>query len=81
MVADGARKKNFVSGTSRPWIKRHATQRPPNAGGGDVHGIGFAVFDHFGVAARDLYSGIARRVRHGADFRLQHGVGRPASIT
>ena len=48
-----------------------AGNRPPDAGGGDVHAVGLAVLHHLGVAARDGDPGRAGRPRHGAHFGLQ----------
>ena len=42
-----------------------------DAGGGDVHLVRFAVLDHFGIAAGDAHSRLARGFRHGANFGFQ----------
>ena len=46
--------------------------RLADAGSGDVHAIGFAVLDHFGVAARDATPARSRGGGHGADFGFQN---------
>ena len=46
-----------------------------DSGGSDVHWIGFAVLDNFGVAARDRDSGVPRGFRHGANFGFEHRRG------
>ena len=46
--------------------------QPADAGGGDVHQVRFAVFNHFGIAAGNRDAGLPRGLGHGADFRFQN---------
>ena len=42
-----------------------------DAGGGDVHLVGFAVLDDLGIAAGDRRRRLARRLGHGANLGFQ----------
>lgn len=77
MIADGPGKQNLVPDAHRTRIDRHSMKQAANAGGGNVHLIGLAVFDDFRVSPGDADSRIPRGFRHGANFRLEHRCREP----
>ena len=80
VIADGAGQKNLVARANRSWINLQAGQGTTNAGGGDVHAIGFAVLDHLGVASGDFDAGLRARLWPWRGLRLPGSRrGSPAS--
>ena len=77
MIADRAGKQNLVANAHRTRIDSHSMQQAADAGGGDVHLVGFTVFDDFGVAPGDADSRVPRGFCQGANFRLEHRRGQP----
>ena len=77
MVADRPGKQNLVADAHRARIDGHSTKQPADPGGGDVHLVGLAVLDDFGVAPGDANSRVPRGLCHGANFRLEHRRGQP----
>ncbi len=75
VIADGPGEQNLVADAHRARIDVHAVNQAADAGRGDVHLVGFAVFDHFGVAAGDADSRVPRGFRHGANFGFEHRRG------
>ena len=71
VIADRSGKQNLVAGADGPRDRFSAGHRPPNAGRGDVHAIGFAVLDNFRVAARDGDASPARARRPWRALRLR----------
>ena len=55
VVADGAGEQNLVAGPYGPG-DISTPRSAADSGGRDVHAVGFAVFDDFGVAARDRHA-------------------------
>ena len=56
----------------RARIDVHSGKQAADAGGGDVHLIGLAVLDDFGVAAGDADARLARGFCHGANFGFEN---------
>ena len=71
VVADGPGKQDLVAAADRSRRDAQSRDQMADSGSGDVHLIGFAVFDHFGVAARDNDAGGSRGSGHGANFGFQ----------
>ena len=58
--------------TLRASMRRLGSGRA-DAGGGDVHAVGLAALDDFGIAAYHRDAGAAQRTRHGAHLGFENG--------
>ena len=51
VIADRPGEQDLVAGTNGCGVDVDPVDEAADSGGGDVHAVGFAVLDHFGVAA------------------------------
>ena len=79
VIADGTRKKNLVARPNRGGRNAQPRNQMADPRSRDVHLIGLAVLDDFGIAARDHDTGGFRGSRHGAHFRFEN-VGRQSGF-
>ena len=77
MIADGAGEHDLVAGANRRGGELEAGNQAADAGGGDVHLVGFAVLDDFRVASRDDHAGALGCGGHRADFGFENIGGQP----
>ena len=81
MIADGAGEQNLVADTHGARIDCHAGKQAPDAGRRDVHVVGLAVLDDFGIAGGDSHAGSRAASAMARTSASRTSVGRPASST
>ena len=81
MIADGTREQNLIASANRARIDSHAMNQTADASGGDVHLIGFAVLDDFGVSGDDADTRVVGRFAMARTSASRTAVGRPSSRT
>jgi 5-methyltetrahydropteroyltriglutamate--homocysteine methyltransferase len=77
VVANRPGENYFVASAHGEGIDLRSGQRPANTGGTDVHAIGLAAFDHFGIATHNSHSRCAGCLAHGTCLSFKDAGGQP----